>query len=192
MNAELDFFGRRVSMAQRSRRRAMIVLIYSLIAILVIGTCISPGLSEMGAYVIWAAIFACRLFLGGYAAGGLVKPFNKRSQERSEAAPSLLALKLRIYQPIAGVGLENSNDERELYQRDRAHFWAYQILGVSILVPWITLSLLGRPKLGLLSHALANQIASGMLLASLALFLTLPQAILLWTEPDMEPDPDFN
>ncbi len=36
MNAELDFFGRRVSMAQRRRRRAMIVLIYSLIAGLVI------------------------------------------------------------------------------------------------------------------------------------------------------------
>jgi hypothetical protein len=192
MNAELDFFGRRLSMVQRSRRRAMIVLIYSLIAILVIGTCASPALSEMGAYVIWAAIFACRLFLGGYSAGGLVKPFNKRSQEQSEAAPSLLALKLRVYQPVSGVGLENSNDERELYQRDRAHFWAYQILGVSILVPWITVSLLARPKLGLLSYAVANRITSGMLLGALALFLTLPQVILLWTEPDMEPDPEFN
>jgi hypothetical protein len=188
MNAELDFFGRRVSMAQRSRRRTLIVFIYSFLAALVIAVGASARMNEMAAYVIWVAIFACRLFLGGYAAGGLVKPFNKKSQERSESAPSLLALKLRVYQPIPGVGLENCNDERELYQRDRAHFWAYQILGVSILVPWITLSLLARPKLGLLSHAVANQITSGMLLASLALFLTLPQAILLWTEPDMEPE----
>jgi hypothetical protein len=53
-------------------------------------------------------------------------------------------------------------------------------------VPWIILSF---PKLGfLISHALAIQIVKGMLLASIAMFLTLPQAILLWTEPDMEPE----
>jgi len=190
MNAELDFFGRRVSMAQRSRRRTMIVLIYFFIAILVIGTCASPHLNDMGVYVIWTSLFACRLFLGGNAAGGLVKPFNSKLQERSEAAPSLLALKLRVYQPVPGLGADYRNDERELHQRDRAHYWAYQILGVSILVPWITLSF---PKLGfLISHTLAIQIVRGMLLGSIALFLTLPQVILLWTEPDMEPDSEFN
>jgi hypothetical protein len=189
MNAELDFFGRRVSMAQRSRRRAIIVLIYSFLAVLVIAASASRVVN-MGAYVIWAAIFACRLFLGGYAEGGLVKPFNK-GQRNWEAPPSLLSLKLRVYQPISGLGVQDRNDERELYQRDRAHFWAYQILGVSLVVPWLTL-FLSRPRVGLLSHALANQIATGMLLASLALFLTLPQAILLWTEPDMEPDPEFD
>ena len=191
MNAELDFFGRRVSMAQRSRRRAMIVLIYSILAVLVIAACANSRLSSMvsnlGTYVIWAAIFACRLFLGGNATGGLVKPFNSKGQKDWEAPPSLLSLKLRVYQPISGLGAEYLNDERELQQRDRAHYWAYQILGVSIVVPWIILSL-GRHKLGLLGHAVANQIASGMLLASLALFLTLPQAILLWTEPDLEPE----
>jgi hypothetical protein len=81
VRAELDFFGRRVSMARRSRRRTMIVLIYSFIAILVIAVSASSGPNNMAAYVIWAAIFACRLFLGGNAAGGLVKPFNSKLQE---------------------------------------------------------------------------------------------------------------
>ncbi len=189
MNAELDLFGRRISMARRSRRRAMTVLIYSFLAALVIAISANSHLNDMGAYVIWGAIFACRLFLGGYAAGGLVKPFNSKGQKDWEAPPSLLSLKLRVYQPISGLGAGYRNDERELHQRDRAHYWAYQILGVSILAPWIILAF---PKLGFLSQALAIQIGRGMLLASLALFLTLPQVILLWTEPDMEPDPEFS
>ncbi len=192
MRAELDFFGRRVSMARRSRRRVLIGLIYSLLAALVIGISVSPGMNNMAAYVIWVAIFACRLFLGGYAPGGLVKQFNDKSTWQSDAAPSLLALKLRVYRPVTGTGGEFRNDERELLQRDRAHYWAYQILGVSLVVPWLILSLLARPKLGLLNYAVANQLAAGTLLAVLALFLTLPQAILLWTEPDMEPDPEFS
>lgn len=184
MRADLDFFGRRVSMARRNRRRTMIVLIYFIIAVLVIAACANSRLNDMGVYVLWAAIFACRLFLGGNAPGGLVKPFNSKGQREWESPPSLLALKLRVYQPIPGLGADYRNDERELHQRDRAHYWAYQILGVSILVPWFILSF---PKLGfLISHALAIQIVSGMLLASIAMFLTLPQAILLWTEPDME------
>ncbi|HTX74764.1 MAG TPA: hypothetical protein VMD29_01075 [Terracidiphilus sp.] len=40
----------------------------------------------------------------------------------------------------------------------------------------------GTPALGML----ADQMYYGFALVTLTLFLTLPQAILLWTEPDLE------
>jgi hypothetical protein len=186
MNAELVFFGRRVSMARRSRRRVVVVVIYLALASLVIASSGFSGWRGVSPYVIWAVILACRLFLGGYYAGGLVKPFSGKAPSQSEAPPSLLMLKLRVFEPVPGVGEAYRNDERELHQRDRAHYVAYKALGVALLVPWITSSLLGDQNLFSLNLAIVNRLCSALILGLIAMFLTLPQSILLWTEPDME------
>ena len=187
MNAELILLGKHVSMAQRSRRRIVVALIYCLLASLLIVSYIFGAWRVFSPYVIWAVIFACRLFLGGYAAGGLVKPFNGKGAKPFEMPSHLLALQLRVYPAVPGAGGEGyRSDERELSQRDRAHYRAYQVLGVSLIVPWFICSVFGDPKLFGLSAATINHLCAILLLAVLALFLTLPQAILLWTEPDME------
>jgi len=95
-------------------------------------------------------------------------------------------LKLRIYEPVPGVGEAYSNDERELHQRDRAHYVAYKALGIALLVPWFTSSLLGDQSLFSLNPVTVNRLCSAMILGLIATFITLPQAIMLWTEPDME------
>ena len=188
MNAELVLFGKHVSMAQRNRRRIVVAVIYCLLASLLVASYIFGSWRALSPYVIWAVILACRLFLGGYTPGGLVKPFNGKAPRNSERPPNVLALQLRVYPVLPGAdGEAYRNDERELRQRDNAHYRAYQVLGISLIVPWFICSVFGDPKLFGWSEATVNHLCAVLLLAILALFLTLPQAILLWTEPDMEP-----
>jgi hypothetical protein len=187
VNAELVFFGRSISMAQQSRRRILVAIIYCILGSILVGSYVFGTWRTISPYVIWPVIFACRLFLGGYAYGGVVKPFNGKAPNRFEAPPPLLALKLRVYRPLPGDGSSLfRNDEREMSQRDRAHYLAYQAIGISLIVPWAAASLLGDPKLFGWNPASINHLCAALLLAVLTLFLTLPQSILLWTEPDME------
>jgi hypothetical protein len=189
MNAELVFFGKRVDMAQRSRRRSLVTAIYGAFAALLAVLCATGQLRGNSSWIIWFALLACRFFLGGYYTGGLVKPFNGKGPKQPDAPPSLLALKLRLYRAPAEDGTYR-NDERELRQRDHAHYLAFQALGMALAVPLLVASLrliapqfMNRIPMG------PDAVYYGLLLVAMFLFLTLPQAILLWTEPDM-PEPD--
>jgi len=188
MNAEVVILGRRISMASQTRRRTLVVAIYAAFAILLAALWLLTGWRGSGAYVIWAAILACRLFLGGYYSGGLVKPFNNKPPKEPAMPPPLLALKLRVYQPVPADDQSAwRNDERELHQRDHAHYLAYQAIGVAVCVPMFIASIrLIRPSLLSWIPMQPDAIYYGLTLVALILFLTLPQAILLWIEPDME------
>ena len=192
MRAEIAFFGKRIDMSARSRRRALVVLMYLAFAVLLAILWNLTHLLQTGAWVIWAVIAACRLFLGGYYSGGLVKRFNGKAPRQSEVAPTLLALRLRVYQPILSTDeVSYRNDERELTQRDRAHYTAYLTLGAAVLLPMFVASLRtsgrdGKDLLDLLAIPSA-EFYYGLTMIGVVLFFTLPQAILLWTEPDMEP-----
>lgn len=191
MNAELVFLGWRVDMARRSRRRLLVVAIYAALAGLVALLWWWTGWRGTGGYAIWAAILACRLFLGGHYRGGLVKPFVYRKPLNADTPPPLLALKLRVYQPALQTDEgEFRNDERELNQRDRAHYVAYQAIGCLIAVEALVASIrMMSPKLQAWMATPPDAMYYGFGLVALTLFVTLPQAILLWTEPDMETEP---
>lgn len=189
MNAELVLFGRRIDMAQRRRRRILVVGIYAALAVIMLVFWFLTHWRGTGVYVLWAAMLVCRLFLGGYYKGGLVKPFQPPRIPKQDAPPPLLALQLRVYQPVLQADEDGwRNDERELHQRDRAHYLAYQWMGAAMVLPWFlaTLRLLRASFLSGLAMT-PDEMYYGLTLISVTLFLTLPQAILLWTEPDMEP-----
>jgi hypothetical protein len=186
MNAELVFFGKRLDMAQRHRRRVLVVLVYAALAALMIA---QIHWRIAGAYLFWLILLACRLFLGGYYSGGLVKLFNEKSPMRPDVPPPLLLLKLRVYEPVPGANGESyRNDERELHQRDRAHYRAYQIIAVAMLVPWGYSAMRLKPNLLGWIPLSPDALYYGLMMAIVTLMFTLPQAILLWTEPDMEAD----
>jgi hypothetical protein len=188
MRAELAFFGTTLDMAPRRRRRALVVAIYAALAALMSVLWFLTGWRGTGAYVFWAAMLVCRLFLGGYYTRGLVKPFNGKAPQDPVMPSPLLLLKLRIY-PTVMAENENAfrNDERELAQRDRAHYFAYQAIGVAAILPWFLASLrVIRPALTSWIPMAPDQLYFGLLTIVLLLFLTLPQSILIWTEPDME------
>lgn len=180
--------GRRLDMARRARRRALVVWIYAALAGLIAAVWSLSHWHGSGAYIIWAALIACRFFLGGYYRGGLVKPFQYRRPMREDAAPSLPALKLRMYRPVlASDEAGMRNDERELHQRDRAHYLAYQAMGMAVVLLALVASMRTvLPPLRAWIRMPADELYYGLALITLTLFLTLPQAILMWTEPDME------
>ena len=189
MNAELVLLGRRVDMARRSRRRVLVAGIYAGLALAIALAWWWTGWrGGTGAWVIYAVIAACRFFLGGYYRGGLVKPFVYRKPVNAEMPPPLLALKLRVYEPVLQSDEDGfRNDEREMTQRDRAHYQAYQAIGMLVAVEaFVACMRMLSPKLRAWMTVPPDQMYYGFSLVILTLFLTLPQAILLWTEPDME------
>jgi hypothetical protein len=187
MRAELVLMGKRIDMAPRARRRGLVIAVYGVLAIIIVLLWYFTHLRGTGVYVFWAAMLACRYFLGGYYRGGLVRPFQYRAPRNQDMPPPLLALKLRIYQPVLQTDdNEFKNDERELHQRDHAHYLAYQAVGMAVVLMGFVASLRVISP-GLVPTFIApDQFYYGFSLITLALFLTLPQVILLWTEPDME------
>jgi hypothetical protein len=111
-----------------------------------------------GVMVIVMATLVNGFILGGYGRWGLIQPFGDCS-------------------PL-GSAMGWLNDERDLHRRDRAHFYAYRFVLAILLFGWV---LAGKP----FQDPRASQI---LMLGGIVLGLTLPQALLLWIEPDMEFD----
>lgn len=81
-----------------------------------------------------------------------------------------------------------ATDERETYRWDNATARAYPWIGHCLLVALVATQLHG--KVSEAAHpalfATFQQLPYSLLMATGVLYITLPQAILLWTEPDME------
>jgi hypothetical protein len=133
-------------------------------------------------------IGVCWLFLGGITPRGLVKPFNGKKPRQPGTTTPRIGLGLRVFPAvIAGDEAEFRNDERELHQRDRAHYLAYQGAGAAVAMI-LTVALFRSlfPEWFAWVTVPPDELYFGLLLAVAVLMMTLPQAILLWTEPDME------
>ena len=191
MRAELVLMGRRVDLARRARRRTLVVLIYAGLAALMAGLFFADHWRSSGYYLVFATYLANRLFLGGYNFGGLIKPFSGKPPRRSDAPSPFLLLALRVYRPEPGES-EYRSDEREISRGDRAHYQAYQGLMVALAVLWLLTSW-NTFKPRLLSWVLGSPDLAiyGVVLAAIVAALTMPQCILLWTEPDMEEEEEF-
>jgi hypothetical protein len=186
MNAELFLLRKRIDMAPQARRRSLVVLIYATLAAAMACFWFLDRWHTTAAYLILATIPINRFFLGGYNFGGLIKPFNGKRPRRSEATPNLLLLTLRIY-PAEPAENEYQSDERELAQRDRAHYQAYPALTTAAMLLWLATNLQTNfsSQLARISFP-ASAVIYGFATVIPVLCITLPQAILLWTEPDLE------
>ena len=186
MRAELVLLGKRVDMAPRMHRRILVVLIYACFAVLMATFWTVDHWRTTGVYMIFATFFVNRFFLGGYYFGGLVKPFNGKAPRRSDAPPPFVLLTLRLWKPEPQEN-EFRNDERELEQRGRAYYLAYQVLTVALAVVWLISDWkMKLPRLLAWFPVPADVLLYGFVLSVCVVAITLPQAILLWAEPDME------
>jgi hypothetical protein len=86
-----------------------------------------------------------------------------------------------------------SSDERERNRREHAHYVAYRYLGYVLILALFAAYFRSpnpiTPVLNPAIQAFLFQLTYGLLMADGILYFTLPQAILLWTEPDMEQEP---
>ncbi len=186
MRAELVLLGRHFDMASRAQRRMLVVSIYAALALLMSLFWMLDHWRVTGVYMIFATILINRLVLGGYNTGGLIKPFNGKAPHGAGTPAPFLLLALRMYEPPLGDA-EYANDERELRQRDRAHYTAYQALAFSLALLWLVADWkMVAPRLLTWIPVSADVLLYALVLATVVVAQTLPQAILLWTEPDMD------
>ena len=95
-------------------------------------------------------------------------------------------LALRVNQPPPEDS-EYRNDEREVRHRDHAHYQAYQTITVALAVVWLLADWkLNASRLLAWVPVSADVMLYGLVLVAVVVSVTLPQAILLLTEPDME------
>lgn len=97
---------------------------------------------------------------------------------------------LLFFWSVAG-DMNARGDEREMHRREHAHFRAYRILGSFFVAAFFAEFCFRGPNPITPSAPVALrpfllQLPYALLLATLFLYVSLPHAILLWTEPDMD------
>jgi hypothetical protein len=88
---------------------------------------------------------------------------------------------------LASLGLEprrrrreDEPDERDIAVRNSAYFEAYRALAVYSIAVWVA-----SPLFLALKASTAARGLQLLIMPLLAMALTLPQAVVLWTEPDV-------
>lgn len=178
------------NMERQSARRRLVVIVYGLLGLSLAGCWFIDRLHVSAFYLyLVVVLFVNQRILGGYGARGLLKPFHGKGPRNQPMPSNLMELELYRYGNLdRGSDEDYRNDERELARRDRVHYQAYQGICALLALMWLLASWgLHPPRFlpaGLLPVALYCVAMPAVLLA-----ITLPQAILLWTEPDFEAQP---
>ena len=156
MRDRMRLFG--IEMTRRSNRRWVVAVTYAaLLASGAILWTLNRGEALTFPFLLLVtSLFVNGVIFGGYGCWGLIRPFNTNK-------------------PF-GFGTPSHNDERDLRRRDRMHFYAYRIVVSLVVLGYF----LGRDSF---RHP---QVGNALLVGALILGLTLPQALLLWIEPDMD------
>ncbi len=163
MNTEYSIGKIRLGFESRARRRWLVVLFYSLLAALdlaVVNNRIHPPPSYLAAGIVSGlGILVVALLI---VVGWLVNPWRLR------------------------------DDEREIHRREHAVAKAYRTLGIFIMAVFFAVVGLFpepnpiMPRLPPVVRAFFVQLPLFLVFPIVFLYVSLPQAILLWTEPDME------
>jgi hypothetical protein len=187
MRAELMVWGKRVDMASQEHRRRLVISIYAVLAVTMVGLGWLDLWRGSGYYLVALALVMNHFLLGGYGRSGLVRPFDGKAPRENTLPPPLIPLGLYMRLTSSLPEGDWQSDERETKLRDRAHYQAYQWVSGALgalwlLSAWATAKSTSFPIL----HSVAEWLLYPVVLISVILMLTLPQAMLLWTEPDME------
>ncbi len=168
-----------ISLETRRNRRLIVLAYYALLLLLV-----AVGIYHKRLFLMSMLAQTVTLggLFGGIKRGGMVKPYTERANLQADPG-ELQQLGLSGRRTFAAL---DPLDERETAERDHAHFVAYRIFCLTL-----ALCFLGYALAGIASDFTAKLLASNAL--CLLWFLTvyaysLPQSVILWTEPDPLPD----
>lgn len=158
MRTELIVGNIRIHFESRARRRWFVTLFYAMLAVFCLAWCSFTPKVTTGASIISGCMILCTAFMIAF---------------------SSISYDMR------------SPDEREMHRREHAYFKAYSLLGKFVVAALLVNCYLGghNPITPLVPVALRGGMVQWpyvLLMATGILYITLPQAILLWTEPDMD------
>lgn len=166
MNTELVVGNFRIHFESRSRRRWFVALCYA-------------------------------VFVASDLAWCLLNPKINRSAGPEQATGAwiiagcmFLSVVLLMFLTGLGGDLRARGDEREMHRRMHSISRAYPLVGFGIMAS-VFASSFAIPTAGPMPLALREfleQLTFILLMATFFVYVTLPQAILLWTEPDMDPE----
>jgi len=177
------------NMERRPNRRRLVVVVYAVLSVLLVGGWYLDRFGLTGSvYVYFIAMFLNWKVLGGYGPKGLVKPFTGEGPSVQPMPSNLVELELYAAGNLPGAGPdEYRNDERELARRDRVHYQAYQVVALLLCPIWFIAQWEVRPP-RFVPAGLLPMLLEWIALPAVLLAVTLPQAIILWTEPDVAAD----
>jgi hypothetical protein len=178
ISVDEKFFG--ISIAQRRTRRAFVIGV-GCATVLCGWVFLHEAASHRDRGLGLLALLALQLilqlprFLGGFRSGGMVRPFLvvKPAPEQVQS----------LFGSHKEFGQDAPLDERETGERDRIHFLAYRIALKFALMMFLILFVLSDT-----SFQWMIRLAPVFFFALTMILLGLPQTIILWTEPDMEPE----
>lgn len=195
MKTAMVVFGSRLNMARRVNRRMLVALVFAGYAALMGCSWLIDHWRFSSVFLVLIPSIVNGLILGGYGLSvrGMVKPFLANDiLEYYARNPRSLWLQSSQRRTQTIVDLESRrSDERELHRRDSVHWVAYRCLGGVGMAIFLVAYLQNNPP-PMMKHFPAIPASAferplyGLILAAFILFTSLPQAILLWTEPDME------
>jgi hypothetical protein len=181
MKTHINLFGKPIDMTSQARRRRFIVLFYAaFVALEVLAWLWSPSGGE-GTTVMLVFTFLLGPLLGGY----LNHSQNVRPEDRGLVKPFAGNELLRRGWFKVRDPKDFRNDERDLMRRDRAHYRAYSVLAGIITVALI---LSDPPVYHAIPAVTEQRVVFALLQAGYLQAFTLPAAIIIWTEPDLESD----
>lgn len=159
MKTELIFGNSRLNFAARAPRRWLVALIYLVLVLLVAAWSVG-FMAKAHSYLFIGIVFIVFKFFG------------------TQSTPGAL------------LGIVGSGDERERQRWDRAHTRAYHYMSWMLIAGLIMAYLLSPSPVAQLimpsSKTVADNITAAMLMGGIIVYATLPQAIFLWNEPDVE------
>jgi hypothetical protein len=165
MNTEYAVGRIRIRFESRARRRWFVALIYAVLLV----------------YAVLAAFEITQRSLNGKVT---------TTAEWIVAGCGILFVALWIVFTWLAGDQRARGDEREMHRRDHAHFRAYYVLGIGLVAALFAGFFADpnpiTPVLPLALRAFLIKLPQMLLMDTILLYITLPQAILLWTEPDME------
>lgn len=161
-----------MSMAPQKNRRLLVMVTYLILAACVTAILVVPPLVGR-MRLLWLLFLPLAYNVVSYAVfGKMIRP-TALPQPRGEMASLGLTPKRRD---------QDEPDERDLALRNAAHYQAFRAGAVYGLVLWCSMPFLWHWNL---SGATVVLIMLLLAMPLLTILLTLPQAIILWTEPDV-------
>jgi hypothetical protein len=189
MMSATDFKVLGMPMQRQKARRQLVVWTYVVLGLI----CAVVGMTArtyplLYSYAIYPSLAVAMFVFGGSGRGGLLKAFANKPPRPDP--PQIEIIKLRLAPETLVSSSESGwkNDERELSRRDRAHYEAYKFVGICPILMLLLSALALSPKHHFFSSTTWLLTIFGLAEVMTVLALTLPAAIILWTEPDMDAD----
>jgi hypothetical protein len=190
MVKQMSFKGMRLR--TRAQRRALVIGYYSVLLAVGVAGLVRPGQRDVVALINFG-FFSC-LLLGGIYGRGPVKSYEEPMlpleagrglsmwDNKGDEVQELGLSGPKPKRDDGGSGDWEPLDEREKTERDHAHYEAYRILrwtvGIAVVAYWASLHWTYPSNLWL------NAKLPVLAMVLLVYVLSLPQAVVLWTEPE--------